>query len=114
MKNKFKEGEFYQTRNGSVARVYSTEGIKNQEIHGSLKEGDGWESQTWNKDGLFLCDGSSSGWDLIHKTEYFYCVAYVSKVEEKFILRPFTYESERDKFASTVEGYVRTFEIEKP
>lgn len=76
-------GKFYKTRNGLKARIYAIDCGGDFPIHGAVFVGDGWASETWRADGVFLDqkDGSMgivsewrephavNGWVNIYKTE---------------------------------------------
>lgn len=111
--SKFKAGETYRTRNQSIARIYATDGLKGQEIHGATNsETDGWNVATWSEDGRYFSNKTESAWDLMPEIEYWYCVAFVyaNGIPD---IQYFNSKTQRDQFTSTLDGEFKTFELEK-
>lgn len=48
---KFEPGHEYRTRDGRRARVYATDGIGSNAIHGAVMDGKTWKMLDWYKDG---------------------------------------------------------------
>lgn len=41
----------YRTRDGREVRIYAVDGIHTKNIHGAIKQKDGWAIKTWQEDG---------------------------------------------------------------
>lgn len=76
---KFEPGKEYKTRDGSMARIYATDGGEPWPIHGAIFEGGlgerGWVIQTWNYDGMNTGPGVKSGDDLMPQVREWWIVA---------------------------------------
>jgi hypothetical protein len=48
----------YRTRDGREVRIYATDGIESEEVHGSVKRSYGWCAETWPINGLHSVDSS--------------------------------------------------------
>jgi hypothetical protein len=48
----------YRTRCGREVRLYATDGIEGEEVHGSVKQSYGWHAETWPLNGLHSVDSS--------------------------------------------------------
>lgn len=56
---KFEAGKTYKTRDGREARIYATDAGGDFPIHGAMKYGIAWVSQSWRVNGA--CDHSING-----------------------------------------------------
>ena len=43
----------YRTRDGREVRIYATDGPNTQNIHGAVKDSDGWTLSAWYNDGVY-------------------------------------------------------------
>jgi len=43
----------YRTRDGREVRIYATDGPNTQNIHGAVKDSDGWTLSAWYIDGVY-------------------------------------------------------------
>jgi len=115
---KFKAGQTYKTRNGSIARIYATDGGKNQEIQGAVNsDEDGWDAMTWNNQGRYIItDQDDSAWDLMPEIEYWYMLVYIHHTVKKECSLLFNSDEERHEWIdkSSTFKIVKTFEVEKP
>jgi hypothetical protein len=48
----------YRTRDGREVRIYATDGVESEEVHGSVKRSYGWRAETWPINGLHSVDSS--------------------------------------------------------
>jgi len=48
----------YRTRDGREVRIYATDGVEGEEVHGSVKRSYGWRAETWPLNGLHSVDSS--------------------------------------------------------
>lgn len=49
---KIEVGKYYRTENGDKARIYATDGVLNNKIHGAVLQSDGrWVIMWWSEDG---------------------------------------------------------------
>jgi len=48
----------YRTRDGREVRIYATDGVEGEEVHGSVKRSYGWCAETWPLNGLHSVDSS--------------------------------------------------------
>ena len=114
---KFKAGQTYKTRNGSIARIYATDGGKNQEIQGAVNsDEDGWDAMTWNKQGRYITDQDDSAWDLMPEIEYWYMLVAVDVIVNKEFAKVFNSEEIRKEYIVNKANIkiLATFEKEKP
>lgn len=113
---KFKAGQTYKTRNGSIARIYATDGIQGYEIHGAIQnEKKFWDATTWNLEGGY--NGlKDSAWDLMPEIEYWYMLVYIHHTVKKECSLLFNSDEERQEWIdkSSTFKIVKTFEVEKP
>ena len=58
-KLKIDAGKFYRLRCGIKARVYATENIACDNIHGAICYNDGWDITVWHKNGRYYRFGIS-------------------------------------------------------
>lgn len=65
----------YTTRDGKEVRIYATDGVGPYSVHGAIKIGENWTTQTWTKSGSIHKFGSNH-LDLIEKPK-----EYTVKVE---------------------------------
>lgn len=79
----FEAGKEYETRDGRRARVYATDGVEHEEIHGAVRVGGetapGWASISWNEKGERFIDGRRSAYrtqDLMPPKEVRYLNIY--------------------------------------
>ena len=116
--SKFKAGQTYKTRNGSIARIYATDGGKNQEIQGAVNsDEDGWDAMTWNKQGRYITDQDDSAWDLMPHVEIWYLVIYLDPRLNKVCSLVFHTDAARQiwiNFQPDKSKILATFEKEKP
>jgi len=57
----FEVGKEYKTRDGRKVRIYATDGVEGEEIHGATYEGGvGWYPQTWGAGGRYRERGNSA------------------------------------------------------
>ena len=115
--SKFKAGQTYKTRNGAIARIYATDGGKNQEIHGSTNsDEDGWDAMTWNKQGRYITNQEDSAWDLMPEIEYWYFVIARDVIVNQEFSMVFDSEELRKEYIANKANIMilATFEKEKP
>ena len=55
----------YRTRDGREVRIYATDGTDNQNIHGAVKDHDGWTLAAWYSDGVHARSDRNGPRDLI-------------------------------------------------
>ena len=48
----------YRTRDGREVRIYATDGVEGEEVHGSVKRSYGWRAETWPTNGFHSVDSS--------------------------------------------------------
>jgi hypothetical protein len=48
----------YRTRDGREVRIYATDGVEGEKVHGSVKRSYGWCAETWPINGLHSVDSS--------------------------------------------------------
>ena len=48
----------YRTRDGHEVRIYATDGVEGEEVHGSVKRSYGWRAETWPTNGFHSVDSS--------------------------------------------------------
>ena len=113
---KFKAGQTYKTRNGSIARIYATDGIQGYEIHGAIQnEKKFWDATTWNLEGGY--NGiKDSAWDLMPEIEYWYMLVAVDVIVNKEFAMVFNSEEIRKEYIANKANIkiLATFEKEKP
>jgi hypothetical protein len=52
------KNKVYKTRDGREVRIYATDGVEGEEVHGSVKRSYGWRAETWPLNGLHSVDSS--------------------------------------------------------
>jgi hypothetical protein len=67
MTKKFEAGKTYRTKDGTQARIYSTEGNQGNKIHGAIHISEGWSPQSWYSYGRSVC---TKDWDLVTTVTY--------------------------------------------
>ena len=55
----------YRTRDGREVRIYATDGMDNQSIHGAVKNNNGWILHAWYSDGVHARSDRNGRYDLI-------------------------------------------------